>query len=163
MYKYGFQALLINQFQEPIDCGPPIGQCDILKLKYNFEEPFWLNLVVLAAIGIVLRFLALLVMHLVSNPKRVHSGGGCQEEGAEFGGAAVGEGGESEYGASAGFCGGEFGVKGGLISEIHICLYVFKNQYCVCMHHSYISISPTSFFSPSCTSAISPSSFFSLG
>jgi hypothetical protein len=72
MYKYGFQALLINQFQEPIDCGPPIGQCDILKLKYNFEEPFWLNLVVLGAIGIVLRLLALLVMHLVSNPKRVH-------------------------------------------------------------------------------------------
>lgn len=72
MFKFGFQALVQNQYRDPIDCGPPLGQCDILTAKYNFPEPFWLNLLLLGLIGIVYRCLALLFMHLVSNPKRVH-------------------------------------------------------------------------------------------
>jgi len=72
MFKYGFQAVVMNQYRAPINCGPGIGYCDVLTEKYNFPEPFWLNLVLLAAIGVVYRCIALLVMHLVSNPKRVH-------------------------------------------------------------------------------------------
>jgi hypothetical protein len=64
--------MVMNQYRTDIDCGPGIGQCNVLTEKYNFPEPFWLNLVLLAAIGFVYRCLALLVMHLVSNPKRVH-------------------------------------------------------------------------------------------
>jgi hypothetical protein len=72
MFKYGFQALVQNQYRYKIDCGPMVGQCDILTYKYNFPEEFWLNLVLLAAIGIFYRCVALLVMQLVSTPKRVH-------------------------------------------------------------------------------------------
>jgi len=72
MFKYGFQALVTNQYRAPINCGEGIGYCDVLTEKYNFPEPFWLNLLLLAVIGIVYRCIALLVMYVVSNPKRVH-------------------------------------------------------------------------------------------
>lgn len=31
MFKYGFQALVTNQYRAPIDCGPGIGMCNILE------------------------------------------------------------------------------------------------------------------------------------
>lgn len=71
MFKYGFQAFVQNQYRYPIDCGP-IGKCDLLTTKYNFPEEFWLNLLLLAVIGVFYRCIALLIMQLVSTPKRVH-------------------------------------------------------------------------------------------
>lgn len=38
MFKYGFQALVQNQYRSPIDCGPRLGMCDILQTKYQFPE-----------------------------------------------------------------------------------------------------------------------------
>lgn len=37
--------------------------------QYNFQIPFWLELVLMAAIGVVIRIIALIVMFKISNPK----------------------------------------------------------------------------------------------
>ena len=37
--------------------------------NYNFQIPFWLDLVLMAVIGVAIRFVALLVMFKISNPK----------------------------------------------------------------------------------------------
>jgi hypothetical protein len=42
--KYGFQAGIINNYPNNIDCGGTIGQCDILTTKYNFPVKYYLIL-----------------------------------------------------------------------------------------------------------------------
>jgi hypothetical protein len=68
MFRYGFESVVYSQYQNnPISFNGelkyPIGT------QYNFQIPFWLELVLMAVIGAVIRFFALLVMFKISNPK----------------------------------------------------------------------------------------------
>lgn len=68
MFRYGFEAMVYAQYENnPImfngSAYYPIGK------NYNFAIPFWLDLVLMAVLGVVIRLLALLAMFKISNPK----------------------------------------------------------------------------------------------
>lgn len=68
MFRYGFEAMVYSQYENnPINFQGatyyPIGT------NYNFAIPFWLDLVLMALIGLAIRALALFVMYKISNPK----------------------------------------------------------------------------------------------
>jgi hypothetical protein len=70
MFRFGFEAMVYSQYQNnPIVFDGtsyyPIGT------QYNFQIPFWADLVLMAGIGLLIRLLALLVMYVISNPKIV--------------------------------------------------------------------------------------------
>lgn len=69
-FKYGFQALITNQYRNPVDCGNGV-QCNILESRFSFPEKFWLDLTLMACIGVGFRILAWISLYIISNPKRV--------------------------------------------------------------------------------------------
>ena len=69
-FKFGFQALIQNEYRGPVDCGNGV-YCDLLETKFKFTEPFWLNLLLLFLIGVAFRVAAWVSLYLISNPKKV--------------------------------------------------------------------------------------------
>ena len=69
-FKYGFQALITNQYRSEVDCGNGV-YCNLLETRFRFPEGFWLNLVLLACIGAGFRIAAWIALYIISNPKRV--------------------------------------------------------------------------------------------
>jgi hypothetical protein len=44
---------------------------DVMDTNYSFQIPLWVDLVLMALIGVAIRILALGVMYMISNPKIV--------------------------------------------------------------------------------------------
>lgn len=61
MFKYGYQSMITNQYQHPIDCGNGV-YCDILATRFKFPDPNWLNYFLMALIGIIFRGLSFLAL-----------------------------------------------------------------------------------------------------
>lgn len=70
MFKYGYQALVQNQYRHDVDCGNGTD-CNLLDEKFKFPQPFWLNLVLLFLIGFAFRVLGFIGLVIISNPQRI--------------------------------------------------------------------------------------------
>ena len=73
MFKYGYQAMVTNQYNHPIDCGDGV-YCDILETKFKFPEVNWVNYFLLFIIGLIFRVIAYYMLDWISNPKTVKIG-----------------------------------------------------------------------------------------
>lgn len=61
MFKYGYQAMVTNQFRSPIDCGDGVF-CDILETRFKFPDAQWLNYFLMAIIGAAFRLIAYIAL-----------------------------------------------------------------------------------------------------
>lgn len=70
MFKYGYQSLVESQFVDGFLYinGKTISTIT-LESEFDFEEPYWLSVMLMFVIGIALRGLSLLFMWYISNPK----------------------------------------------------------------------------------------------
>ena len=73
MFKYGYQGMITNQYNHPVDCGNGV-YCDLLTTKFNFPDAQWLNYFLLAFIGLIFRVIAYFALEIISSPKRIKLG-----------------------------------------------------------------------------------------